>query len=261
MSKKKTRQKNLYQAKEGAWKLAYADFVTAMMCFFMLMWLLNSTPSTQLKNMASYFKPTIGLFIKTTDTENTKSQEQQSVQDEKKQDEDLSLSKIETTIQAELAKNQSLHDLAANIAISVNDDGLEISILDQNKRSMFNKGSAELTDGAKLLVEKITRSILYTSNRIVIGGHTEKVDGNNLSENSSWKLSGARADTVRQYMQLIGIAPERIAKLVSYSDNLPLDDTNPYSGKNRRVTITILRKGSDVKYKIPISQQALNLGN
>jgi chemotaxis protein MotB len=257
----KIRNRNTYQIKEGAWKLAYADFVTAMMCFFMLMWLLNSTPSNKLKSIASYFKPTIGLFAKTGEIKGSEKEEapQPGTEDNQNDSQDKSLISLETRIKADLVKNPSFNELSSNIAMSIKDDGLEISILDQNRRPMFNKGSAELTPSAKLLVEKITRSILYTSNRIVIGGHTEKINGSSLSENSSWQLSGERADSVRQYMQLVGIAPERVARLISYSDNLPLDDGDPYSEKNRRITITVLNKSSDVKYKIPISKKALKL--
>jgi chemotaxis protein MotB len=257
--------KEQYQQKEGAWKLAYADFVTAMMCFFMLMWLLNTTPSQKLKSMATYFKPTIGFFSKmmTTEDEEKEIQEQTQTsstdQDTTKSTTTESFNNVEAKIRSDLANDSYTRDLSSSISTNMSKDGLEISIFDSNKRPMFQKGSTQLTPEAKFLIEKITKSILYTPNRIVIGGYTEKTDNASINGYNTWDLSAGRAESARKAMQIAGLPQERIAKLVSYGDNVPFDDNDPYSPRNRRITITLMTRWSTVQYKVPISNSAISL--
>ncbi len=263
--KKNKRSKNNYQAKEGAWKLAYADFVTAMMCFFMLMWLLNATPSQKLKSMATYFKPTIDFFSKKVSSEEGTKESEPGTKDLSEHDEsnrsasNEEMSNIEDKLKSEIANDPYVRDLSSNISTKMNKDGLEITIFDRNNTPMFDKGSATLTTQAKLLVESVTRSILYIPNRIVIGGYTEKTYDNSIAGYSNWDLTGARANSARKVMQIVGMPSERIAKLVAYGDNVPFDENDPYAPSNRRITITLLNKWSTVKYKVPISNAAIAL--
>ena len=166
---------------------------------------------------------------------------------------------IQTKIKSEINNDLYMKDFASNISTAMNGDGLEISIFDNNEHPMFKQGSTELTDDGKLIVERITQSILYTPNHIVISGYTEKVDNNSITGNSGWGLSAGRADATRKIMQITGLPEERIAKLVSYGDNKPLDNDDPYSPKNRRITITLMTQWSTVQYKVPISNSALSL--
>lgn len=257
-------KKDNYIPKEGAWKLAYADFVTAMMCFFMLMWLLNATPSQRLKSMAMYFKPTIGFF-----NENSINNDETTRKNNAKSDEDGGgaknntstemLSNVEAKVMADFTDDAYMQEFSSNISTAINSDGLEISIFDNNKKPMFKKSSSQLTDEAKLIIDKITRSIMYLPNRIVIGGYTERMDGQSISGYNGWDLSAARAESAMKTMQISGLPIERVAKLVAYSDNVPFDDNDPYSPRNRRITITLLTKWSTVQYKNPISNSAIAL--
>lgn len=255
-----------YEAKEGAWKLAYADFVTAMMCFFMLMWLLNTTPSQKLQNMASYFQPTIGFF-----NQNTISQEKKN-DAEKNEEEDAidavttqakmendAISKLEEQLKSDLISDPYIQEFSSSITTNVNSDGLEISIFDNNKHPMFQKGSTQLTDEAKIILEKLSKSLVYLPNRIIIGGYTEKVDGMSIDGYGGWDVSAGRASAAMKAMQIAGLPEEKIAKLVAYGDNVPLDESDPYSPRNRRITITVLAKWSTVEYKSPISKSSLKL--
>lgn len=243
----------------GAWKLAYADFVTAMMCFFMLMWLLNATPSEKLKSMAVYFQPTVGFFTQngtedtssSNDTENSESSNSQSAL----------MQNIEAKINNDLSNDQSTRDLMKNIAVRMNGDGVEISILDDSDNPMFQKGSTELTDDAKAILAKLTKSASYLPNRIIIGGHTEKMNNGTAEGYSGWDLSAGRASNAMKLMQVYGLPEEKVAKLISYADNMPLDENDPYSPRNRRITITVLSHWSTVDYKSPISKSALSLNN
>lgn len=261
---KRSKNKVEYYAREGAWKLAYADFVTAMMCFFMLMWLLNATPSQKLKSMAMYFKPTIAFFTKNDNSKeennpDNSSQMQQQDYDQESESQSDFLANIELKINSELSSDGSARDLINNISTKISGDGLEISIFDDNKHAMFRKGSTQLTEDAKLLLAKISKIITYLPNRVIINGHTEKMNGTSVDGYTGWDLSAGRASNAMKIMQVNGLPEEKIAKLVSYGDNAPIDANDPYSSKNRRVTITVLSKWSTVDYKAPISKSAISL--
>ncbi len=266
--RKNKRSKNTYQVKEGAWKLAYADFVTAMMCFFMLMWMLNATPSQKLKSMATYFKPTIDFFSKKVSNEDGTKESEPGTKDfsehdaiNKSDSTDDDMSTIEGKIQSDLSSDSYVRDLSSSISTKMNKDGLEITIFDHNQTPMFEKGSANLTTAAKRLIEVITQSILYVPNRIVIGGYTEKTYDNSITGYGNWDLTAARANAARKVMQIVGMPAERIAKLVAYGDNVPFDENDAYAPSNRRITITLMSKWSTVKYKVPISNTAIALDN
>jgi chemotaxis protein MotB len=265
--KKHKKSKTTDQIKEGAWKLAYADFVTAMMCFFMLMWLFNTTPSQKLKSMATYFKPTIDFFSKQVSSEEGIKESEPGTKDFSQHDEsnrstsNEDMSNIEDRLKSEVANDPYVRDLSSNISTQMSKDGLEITIFDHNAAPMFEKGGSKLTIEAKRLIEVITNSILYVPNRIVIGGYTEKAYDSSITGYSSWDLTAARANSARKVMQIVGMPSERIAKLVAYGDNVPFDENDPYAPSNRRITITLLNKWSNVKYKVPISNSAIALDN
>ena len=262
---RKSLAQSMEQPREGAWKLAYADFVTAMMCFFMLMWLLNATPSEKLKSMAMYFKPTIAFFNhsvngQTSQDANNKNQIDSS-ENSRYQTNSQSelLTSMQLKINTEFASDISTRDLVDSIATQMNGDGIEISIFDNNTQPMFKKGSTELTEGAKIILTKIAKSITYLPNRIIIGGHTEKMNSNSVEGYTGLDLSAGRASNAMKVMQVHGLPEEKVTKLVAYGDNVPLDSQNPYAEKNSRITITVLTKWSTVDYKTPISKSALAL--
>lgn len=251
------------EAKDGAWKLAYADFVTSMMCFFMLMWLLNTTPTDKLKSMAVYFKPTIGFFTKNGTEEISQSSnksDNSQISDSQGNSQSELLQNIEVKLNTDFSNDESTRDLTKNISTQMTGDGLEINILDNNN-PMFKKGSTELTEDAKAILAKVTKSISYLPNRIVISGHTEKMKSASVEGYTGWDLSAGRASNAMKSMQVYGLPEEKVAKLVAYGDNIPLDSNDPYSPKNRRITITVLSKWSTVDYKSPISKSALSLND
>lgn len=248
------------QPKEGAWKLAYADFVTAMMCFFMLMWLLNATPSDKLKSMAMYFKPTIAFFNQSANSQKASDEGNKNQLD--KSDHSLvqteSQSEILTSAQLKIntdfANDTLTKDLVDSIETQITKDGLEITIFDNNSHSMFKKGTTELTPSAEIILAKIVKSINYLPNRIIIGGHTEKIDGY-----TGWNLSSGRAISAMKVMQVNDLPEEKVVKLVAYSDNVPLNSQNPNAAQNNRITITLLANWASQNYKTPMSKEALSL--
>jgi chemotaxis protein MotB len=253
--------------KTGAWKLAYADFVTAMMCFFMLMWLLNAVPSEKLKDVAMYFKPTFGFISKSEEdsdntTKKTKKDNQEKIYDNNvvssissdlDVDVDQVFASLQTQITNDIQQDITLKNYAPNLSFNRNSDGLEISILDNNKGKMFKRGSAELTDEAKEVLMTVSQAIKYIPNLIAISGYTEKSNSMSLNGYSKWDLSAARANEARRVLQIAGVPEERIAKIVAYGDNALLMKDDPYSPRNRRVSITLMTKFDSIQYRVPLS--------
>ncbi len=249
----------------GAWKLAYADFVTAMMCFFMLMWLLNAVPSEKLKDVAMYFKPTFGFMNRSEESGDDTSRKTRkdtndtiyndSVVPSATNDLDINTNQefmsLQSQITDEIQKDITLKNYSANISFHRTNEGLEISILDNNNGEMFQRGSAELTESGKEMLIAVSHAIKYIPNLVAIGGYTEKSNNVSISGYSKWDLSSARANAARKILQMSGIPQEKIAKISAYGDNMLLVRDDPYSPRNRRVSVTLLTKFDNVQYRIP----------
>ena len=272
----------------GAWKVAYADFVTAMMAFFLLLWLLNSIPADKLEGIAQYFEPTIGLAGKqgigfqgglaTQTTEGTQSADKaQGVKygvirsgellDVPEVGTEIDIEEIENErfalVEGELnkviKKDPTLKSLQNSITFKQTPEGLSISINDQDKYPMFKPGSAELTTFTKNVLFRITKLIQHVPNLISISGHTDKyIETNNNTTYTNWELSADRANAARRYVIDSGISPEQIGRIVARADSSLFDPANPYSAKNRRIEIVLLRNSIMPFHNISAPKSLLN---
>jgi chemotaxis protein MotB len=270
----------------GAWKVAYADFVTAMMAFFLLLWLLSAASKEQLQGLAQYFEPTIGLADqmgigfkggKATDNEGQKNDDKDygvkygvkrvgEILDVPKVGEEISVEEMENQqfqlIEGELDKiirqDPVTGALADNIKVEQTPEGLTINIMDNDKYPMFKPGSAELTKYSENVLFKISELIRYSKNFISISGHTDRATQQDvLTQYSNWELAADRANSARKYMTKSGIPNDKVSKIVSYSDSQPIDTENPSSSKNRRIAITLLRNSVMPYYKVSAPEQLL----
>jgi chemotaxis protein MotB len=153
-------------------------------------------------------------------------------------------SKIESQIDNLIQDSQGIQK---NISYKNTLNGLEITINDQDKRPLFQIGSAVLTDYTKNLLDNI---IKFSPNLIQISGYTDKSNQSPLVKYGDWELSSDRADSARRYLLIKGISPERIHSLIARADTDLIDQDNPYSPINRRITITLLRKEGAANYKV-----------
>ncbi|MCE2992859.1 MAG: flagellar motor protein MotB [Alphaproteobacteria bacterium] len=253
----------------GAWKVAYADFVTAMMAFFLLLWLLNSVPVEKLEGIAQYFEPTVGVAgSKGIGFQGGKKDNQSGIISDVKQQgvkygvnsvgavisnpevgTEVSIEEAEnanfTIMEGELKKSITADkELAAfqdSIAFDVTPEGLQIKLIDQEKYPLFKPGKAELETYSKNIMMKIATLIKYSPNFISISGHTD-ADTAYLSEiYTNWELSTDRANAARKFLVSSGIDSDRIARIVGRADTDPIDPANPNAARNRRVSITLLR--------------------
>ena len=258
----------------GAWKVAYADFVTAMMAFFLLMWLINTTSPEQKKGIADYFAPasvsettsgsggilggtslgqdgeksagtqsviqqTSPQAPDTPETGSTKSggQGSQSPADQK---DDAALQSAAQSLKQALQDMPELAELSKQILVDQTPEGLRIQLIDQEGRSMFVENSAKPNDRARILLRAVSKVIGQLPNRISIAGHTSASAGD--KNPADWQLSSQRADASRQILQQSGVDSDRIYQVAGKAASDPLYPDDPTLPGNRRITIVLLRE-------------------
>lgn len=266
----------------GAWKVAYADFVTAMMAFFLLMWLINTTSPEQKRGVADYFAPanvsksTSGsggilggnaLGEDGNKNEGTMSFiEQMAPKPPETQDRDGkttdsaakgSAADSNTDAQKQEMQNfqsaaeslrQALQDmpelaeLSKNILVDQTPEGLRIQLIDQEGRSMFNSNSAQPNERAQVLLRAVAKVVNNLPNRISITGHTSGTVGSGTQNPRDWALSADRADAARSILQSAGVDQDRIAQVSGKAAKEPLYPDDPSLAGNRRIAIVLLRE-------------------
>lgn len=276
----------------GSWKVAYADFVTAMMSFFLLLWLLNSVPTPKLKGIAAYFEPTIGMINKSGkdgDNASTKSESEdevdskgsnvkgfvygvpktgqviaaaeQGVTKEDEQEETERFNLFESEIKKLMSSDPSLNNMKDNVQFEQTPEGLLINITDKNNASMFEHSTANLKPYAKAILLKIADMIKFAPNFIVVSGYTAKVNEDPLANYTNWNLSADRANAARQFVVNNGIAPEKIARVTGYADANPLVPENPYDSRNYRISLLLLKSSIAPSYKVALTKDLGSLGS
>ena len=268
--KRKTREK--YSATyNGMWKVAYADFITAMMAFFLLMWLLSITSDETLKGVAKYFTPTTsvsdkaGLGFEGGVDANiddgigaphsaansliygspSKNRRKINANDKSAMIADAEQQKFLAII-SNIQQNPELQDLSDNINVAVSDEGLRIQIMDSDNRPMFKPNTYELQPYMNRILTIIGKMIKNQPNYIAISGHTASVEGKNtkLQYVDAWNISSQRANEVRKFLTANLIDDYQVVKIVGMADREPFDFQDQYSVKNIRVSITLLNNAS-----------------
>lgn len=252
----------------GAWKIAYADFVTAMMAFFLLMWLLGSSTEGTLEGIADYFKTPLKValaggasagdstsIIQGGGTDLTRSAGQVKkgavvesvVKKEKSASKEIvQLTKIKQKIEASIVANPDLTKFKEQLLLDMTSDGLRIQITDAQNRPMFLSGSAELQPYTKLIIHEIAQILNGVNNKISLAGHTDALPfppGNNGYSN--WELSADRANASRRELIVGGMDPQKILRVVGLSSAVLYDTQDRYNPSNRRITITVMNKNAE----------------
>jgi chemotaxis protein MotB len=215
----------------GAWKVAYADFVTAMMSLFIVLWLLNSTPQVK-KAIAGYFNDPLGTS-KNMGTDMLGSGESVTI-------DQTTVEKLQEEIKKAIIKQKELDKLANQVELKITDEGLRIELIDGKNGSFFESGSPKLTaDGLKLL-NSIADQLKPLPNHLLIEGHTDaKPFPDSSNGYSNWELSSDRANSARRIVQADGIGDERIAQIRGYAAQSLRTPNDPLSPSNRRISIVV----------------------
>ncbi|MCH2037278.1 MAG: OmpA family protein [Rickettsiales bacterium] len=279
----------------GAWKVAYADFVTAMMAFFLLLWLLSATPAENLEGLADYFSPTQGIKDKAgigfrggkgvapdgVSAEDWASRGiifgappagvQSRIDDgtiasgdggSKANAEYFSI--LEADIEKSLTQNPEYMDLQDFLNIEITTEGLRIEIMDKKGESMFEAGRAILRPNLERTLILIAERIRYLPNYIAIEGHTNSIHYASKRGGimySNWELSTDRANATRRFLVESGMDPEQVVRIVGKADTSPINIENPSAPENRRITITLLKKTVLPDYKKPVPDELLESDN
>ncbi len=234
----------------GAWKVAYADFVTAMMAFFLLMWLLNMTSDEKRARLSSYFKyfsiyesGGTSWMDKSSEIFGESGENKQKVFTARQTDTDKNADANDYKLQQEVNGlkddlQEKLGDMKDQVLIDVVDEGIRIQMTDKEGSLMFERGNNKLTPKAKQILKVISEDIKNHPNKIIIEGHTDSLSYAG-SQYSNWELSTERASSARKELEATGLDPKRITRVAGYADTDPLIKDNPQDPRNRRISITL----------------------
>ncbi len=226
----------------GAWKVAYADFVTAMMALFLVLWLVSQADQKTRQAIASYFRSP-GVF----DTMNggilsqskKVSKEPTSLTSK---DDEQTLFSVSESLKKKFETRPEFSKIKDRVNIEVTDEGLKIQLIDKADRVSFPSGSAELNPETKAVLAEIARGICGLPNKINIGGHTDSHVFSSEGGYTNWELSADRANAARRELENQCVKPEQIRRVIGYADTEPLVPGDTFAPANRRISITVLHQ-------------------
>ena len=254
----------------GAWKIAYADFVTAMMAFFLLMWLLGSSTKAQLQGIADYFNTPLKVALQggqgSGDASSViqgggedltrKAGQVKRGAEEQKNKEIISLEKtkaerekledMKAKLQQMIEKSEKLKSFKKQLKVDITDEGLRIQIIDDQNRPMFDSGGAAMKTYTRDILREIGKTLNELPNRISLSGHTDAVQYSTGERGySNWELSADRANASRRELVAGGLEDGKIMRVVGLGSAVPFDKENPSSPVNRRISIIVMNKKTE----------------
>ncbi len=214
----------------GAWKVAYADFVTAMMAFFMVMWLMGSSEKVK-SAVSGYFRDPAG-FKKQSGTGMAGEGEQ------------ITLSKddmegLKEKIQSAMKQMPDFKQIKDHVTMTVTGEGLRIELLEKEKGMFFQSGSSNPSEFGKAIIEKMSAELAKLPNSIAIEGHTDSKPFSKDGEYSNWELSTDRANSARRVMNSSGLRADQVKQVRGFADQRLMDVKDPSAAKNRRISIIV----------------------
>ncbi|SEC36903.1 flagellar motor protein MotB [Pseudomonas anguilliseptica] len=254
----------------GAWKIAFADFATAMMAFFLVMWLMSTATPEQKKLISGYFQDPVGFSESASPyvidlggtptpapdrTLNPEPQEEQSPAEDSQADvdklqaesiaEEVERERLELLLQElqnKVEENPQLQNFKDQILFEITQDGLRIQIMDAENRPMFASGSARLQPYFEDILLAMTDTIAAVPNKISVSGHTDAALFVGRGGYGNWELSADRANAARRVLIAGGYDDEQVARVVGYASSALFDRENPLNPVNRRIDIVVLTK-------------------
>ena len=259
----------------GAWKIAYADFVTAMMAFFLLMWLLGSTTQAQKEGIAEYFQTPLHLVLtgpslgqsdsalKNTggrdvtrkqgqvkpvegDPGKLKSVRIEDVKAALKQAEKMKLEALKARIEQVIEDNETLKQFKSQLKLDITSEGLRIQIVDEQNRPMFENAKAELQPYARVILREIGKTLNGVDNKISLSGHTDAAAYASGEQGySNWELSSDRANASRRELIAGGMDESKLMRVVGLGSAILIDKENPFNPINRRISLIVMNKETE----------------
>lgn len=267
-------KKGGHAAHGGAWKIAYADFVTAMMAFFLLMWLLGSTTEGDKKGIADYFQAPLkvamfggsgagdassiikgggddltrqGGQVKKGDVKSPeKTYNLRALKEEQRKAEGVRMEQLKDKVEETVALSPQLAALGGQIKLELINEGLRIQIVDEGNRPMFDSGSAVVKPYMRELLRELGNVLADVPNRLTIEGHTDAQPfGDGTQGYSNWELSADRANASRREMVTGGLPEARMLRVQGLASSKLLDAQAPNSAMNRRISIIVMNRDAE----------------
>jgi chemotaxis protein MotB len=214
----------------GAWKVAYADFVTAMMALFIVLWLTSQSEQVK-KAVAGYFNDPRGTanLLGTTMSGNGIAV---TTHDE-------AMQKLKEKLEQEIQAKKELEKLSKQIEITITPEGLRIELLEGKNGTFYESGSARLSENGQNLLALLAGELKTLPNDLLIEGHTDATQYSTDASYSNWELSADRANSARRLMQQDGVRGDQVTQVRGYADQLLRVKDNPYDPSNRRISILV----------------------
>jgi chemotaxis protein MotB len=284
------KKKKAHQHHGGAWKIAYADFVTAMMAFFLLMWLLGSTAKGDLQGIAAYFQTPLKVamqggsgsgdashIIKGGGQDLSRTTGQVSKSDTPSQHTSVSLRpgqgeaeiaraeqkklvELKARIEGAIEKDSMLRQFRNQLLIDITGEGLRVQIVDAQNRPMFAVGRAELQPYARDLLLEIARMLKEVQNKVSLSGHTDATPyASGERSYSNWELSADRANASRRALITGGLEEKQIVRVIGMASVVPLDKNDPTNAMNRRISLIVMNR--DAQQLVERDGSVTNVGS
>jgi chemotaxis protein MotB len=258
----------------GAWKIAYADFVTAMMAFFLLMWLLGSTTKGDLNGIAEYFQTPLkvsmlggegsgdsssilkgggqdltrktGQVKKGDEIPKTRTNDLRAAKAQMEKEERQRLEQLKAKIEAMIESNPTLKLFKKQLLLDITTEGLRIQIVDEQNRPMFALAKADLQPYTREILHEIGIALNEVPNRVGLSGHTDSSPYMNGDKGySNWELSADRANASRRELIAGGMEERKVLRVVGLGSAAHLDRKDPFNPINRRISILVMNKRTE----------------
>ena len=245
----------------GAWKIAYADFITAMMAFFLLLWLLSSVSQGTLNGVSEYFKTPLRVALMGgksaadasspikgggQDLTRQDGQRKKTEEMDERQKEKVLLAKLQARIKEAIEKNKILNQYKNQLLLEMTPEGLRIQIIDEKNRPMFDSGSSRLLPHTKDLLQELGRQLNEVQNRLSISGHTDAAPYSAGDKGfSNWELSSDRANAARRELVVGGMDDSKVLRVVGLASTVLFDKNDPLNSVNRRISIVVLNRKTE----------------
>jgi len=226
----------------GAWKVAYADFVTALMSLFIVLWLMGQSDPVK-KAVAGYFNDPKGTgnLLGTTmsgtgmgigaSTASPADQNQQKLEE------------LKQKLEREIEERKDLEKLIKQIEITITPEGLRIEMIEDKNGTFYQSGSACLSPSGQEMLALLAAELKTLPNQLLIEGHTDAAQYSNDANYSNWELSADRANAARRLLQEDGVRGDQVTQVRGFADQMLRVKSNPYDPSNRRITILVKNQG------------------
>ena len=218
----------------GSWKVAYADFATAMMALFIVLWMMTASQKVK-ASISGYFNDP-RRFAQTTGARSTNKSGEGIVVDRNNMEE------IRKQLEQALSAMPEFKSLRNQVKFSVTGEGLRIDMLETEHGMFFVSGSAAPTPAGQELLHVLAKEISQLPNRLVIEGHTDAKPFRNANAStgySNWELASDRANAARRLLHAYGVRPEQVVEVRGFADQRPFNEQDPFDSKNRRVSVVV----------------------